>query len=143
PMQPPPGQPAENPVVDDPPPDFLVQSREGQYLWLKLELSSDGYSSPLVRALRVYFPRDSYLHYLPAIYAADDESRWFLERFLSIFQTEWDALEQRFETMARYFDPAAVPAGPFLEALAGWLALPLEKTWAAAQQRVLLQAAPA
>jgi phage tail-like protein len=122
--------------------DFLVQSGEGRYLWLKIEFWGNGYGTPVIEALRAYFPRDSYLRYLPAVYSSDDESRRFLEHFLAIFQTEWDALETLIATSARYFDPAAVPAtGGWLENLAGWLALPLEGTWSEAQKRVLLEAA--
>jgi phage tail-like protein len=97
----------------------------------------------VVESIRVRYPRTSYLRYLPAVYAADEESRWFLERFLSIFQTEWDALEETVETSARFFDPKAVPAGDGLAYLAGWLALTLEGTWTAEQNRELLKAAPA
>ena len=123
--------------------EMLVQSHPGQYLWLRLELHSDGYATPEVEAVRVHDPRDSYLKYLPAVYAADDESRWFLERFLSMFQTEWDALEARIEDIARYFDPDAVPAGPCLDYLASqWLALPLEGAWDFEQKRRLVAAAP-
>ena len=124
--------------------EMLVQSHPGQYLWLRLELYGDGYATPGVDAARVHYPRDSYLKHLPAVYAADDESRGFLERFLSLFQTEWDALEARIADMARYFDPDAVPAGLFLDYLAAqWLALPLEGDWDDARKRRLLAAAPA
>ncbi len=135
-------QPPPNTTVSAQPTEFLVQSRAGQYLWLKIEVRDDGYATPLIQSLRVHYPRESYLSYLPAVYAADDDSRWFLERFLSIFQTEWDGVDQQIETMAQYFDPAAVPPGPFLEYLASWLALPLEGTWTEEQKRNLLMAAP-
>jgi hypothetical protein len=98
--------------------EMLVQSHPGRYLWLRLELHGDGYVTPKVGAVRVHYPRDSYLKYLPAVYAEDDESRWFLERFLSIFQTEWDALDAEIDNIARFFDPDAVPAGPCLDYLA-------------------------
>lgn len=39
------------------PDDFLVQSHEGQYLWLKIELQGDGFNSPAVKGIRVHFPR--------------------------------------------------------------------------------------
>ena len=123
--------------------EFLVQSREGQYLWLKVKLSGDGYDTPAIVSVRVHYPRESYLGYLPAVYSSDDESRWFLEHFLSIFQTEWDALETRIEEVAALFDPKAVPEGKLLEWLASWLALPLEGTWNGAQKRRLLEAASA
>ncbi len=121
-----------------PPDDFLVQSRQGQYLWLMIRLRSDGFGSPALRGLRVHFPRESYLQYLPAIYAADETSRWFLERYLSIFQTEWDDLERRISTLPALFDSEAVPAGPFLDALARRFGLPLERQWSDEQRRTLL-----
>jgi phage tail-like protein len=121
--------------------EVLVQSREGQYLAIMIEVWGNGYTTPRIRTLQVHYPRGSYLSYLPAIYSADDQSRWFLERFLSIFQTEWDALETRIERTTALFDPAAVPAW-FLEQLAGWLGLQLEGTWTVEQKRALLKAAP-
>ena len=122
--------------------DALVQSREGQFLWLSVRLEGDGFGSPEVASIEVHFPRDSYIRYLPAIYAADDDSRWFLERFLSIVQAEWDGIEQQVRDMARYFDIDAAPAeGGWLELLASWVAVPLEQAWTAGQKRNLLRVA--
>jgi phage tail-like protein len=120
--------------------EFLVQSREGQFVWLRIKLIGDGFDTPAIDSMRIHYPRSSYLEYLPAIYSADDDSRWFLERFLSIFQTEWDRLEQRIDDVAALFDPKAVPAGKALEFLASWFALPLEGTWSEEQKRELLKA---
>jgi phage tail-like protein len=76
------------------------------------------------------------------MYSDDEQNRWFLERFLSIVQTEWDNLERQIEDFSRYMDPAAVPEGAFLEYLARWLALPLEGDWTDEQKRNLLEIAP-
>ncbi|MFN8564820.1 MAG: phage tail protein [Anaerolineae bacterium] len=118
--------------------DGLVQSREGQYLWLRVRLWSDGYDTPEISTIRAYFPRDSYLKYLPAVYSQDEDSRWFLERYLSIIQTEWDALERNIRDSRRFFDPEAVPGGAALEYLASWFALPLEGEWTDEQKRRML-----
>jgi phage tail-like protein len=120
--------------------EFLIQSREGQYLWIKLIFLSDGYGTPALRSVRIHYPRESYMQYLPAVFSSDDESRWFLERFLSIFQTEWDALEDRIADVPALFDPKAVPAGAALDFLASWFALPLEGEWTDKQKRTLLEA---
>jgi len=138
-MQPP---PAANEIRQAQDRELLILSHEGQYLWLKIELDSDGYGTPAIQAIRADYPRQSYLNYLPAVYSADEESRRFLERFLSIFQTTWDDLEIRINEMARYFDPKAVPDEESLTYLAGWLALPLEGSWTLEQKRNLLMAAP-
>jgi phage tail-like protein len=124
------------------PQEFLVLSKEGQFLWLRIQLFSDGYATPRAGNIRVYYPRESHLKFLPAVYGADDDGRRFMERFLSIFQTEWDDLSRRVREIARYFDPAAVPAGPFMDYLASWLAVPLEATWTEEQKRNLLRAMP-
>jgi phage tail-like protein len=121
-------------------PEFLVQSMEGQYMWIRVCLRGDGYATPLVRSIRVHFPRQSYLEYLPAIFSFDDGSRRFLERFLSIFQTEWDSLEDKIEMIYGVFDPDSAPL-PFLPYLASWMGLPIEKTWTEKQQRRFLKAA--
>ena len=143
PMQAPPAGRQEPGAADDVVPDFLVQSRKGRYLWLKLELEGDGHTSPSITGLRVHYPRQSYLGYLPRVFSDDDESRWFLERFLSVFQREWDSLDENLDSIARLFDPAAAPADArFLDVLAAWLGLPLEATWTPQQKSNLLQAVP-
>jgi phage tail-like protein len=123
--------------------ELLVQSHAARYLWLRIVLEGDGSATPALNAVRVHYPRDSYLSYLPAVYSADDDNRWFLERFLSIFQTDWDELQRTVATSAQFFDPAASPAGAALAYLADWLAVRLEGTWSTEQNRRLLEAAPA
>ncbi len=120
--------------------DFLIQNPPGQLLFLRIRLSGDGRTTPRLRGLRVHFPRSSYLQHLPAIFSGDSESRHFLERFLSIFQTDWDDIERRVENLFHYFDPDTVPDA-FLPYLASWLDVPLEGDWGPEQNRRLLVAA--
>ena len=137
PVQPPPCRASEMPPFE-----FLVQSGGGQFLSIRIGLRSDGFSTPAVDSMKVHYPRDWYLQYLPATYSADDESRLFLERFLAIFQTEWDEMDRKIATDERYFDPDAVP-DKFLDYLAKqWLGLPLEESWSYDQKRRLLSAVP-
>ncbi len=87
---------------------FLVQSRPGRYLHLRLILRGDRATTPAVTQAQVRFPRQGYLDFLPAIFSADDEARWFLERFLAIFQTSWDDLSKHYGDPAPLFDPRSV-----------------------------------
>jgi phage tail-like protein len=119
--------------------ELAIQSGPGRYLWLRVELSGDAYETPAVRSVRIHFPRRSYLEYLPAVYSAEDESRRFLDRFLSVFQTEWDAFDAFVATFARYLEPRGVP-DDFVAYLADWLAQPLEGSWSAEEKRRLLTA---
>ncbi len=90
-------------------PDGLVQSGLGRYLRLRITMISSGSSSPEIHAINVYFPRQSYLRYLPANFQDDDQSRLFLDRFLSVFQTSFDAFDRRIDDMWRLFDPLSTP----------------------------------
>jgi phage tail-like protein len=121
-------------------PDCLVQSAPGQRLELTLRLKSNAVASPVLRAVRVHFPRASYLQYLPAIYQEDDESRLFLDRFLSIFQTTFDGFDRRIDDMWMLFDPASTPAG-WYRWLASWMALPINPLWTDAERRAALKRA--
>jgi phage tail-like protein len=121
--------------------DTAVMSREGRFLWLRLDLSGNGQGTPTVGGAQVFYPRHSQLELLPAVYSADDAARRFLERFLAVFQTQLEPIEHTIRDMAGLFDPdAATPA--MVDALSSWLALPREGDWDAAQRRNLLRAVP-
>jgi phage tail-like protein len=127
------------------PHDVLIRSAVGRYLWLRLQLIGQERLSPTVQSLQVYFPRTSYLRYLPAVYQEDPRSRDFLERFLSLFETLLAQLEGRIDHIVRYFDASAtdVVIGDFLRWLASWLAITVDENWSEDQRRALLQRAPA
>lgn len=123
--------------------DFLVQSGAGRFLSMRIRVQSDGFGTPAIETIKIYYPRQSYLQYLPAIFSEDDDGRVFMERFLSVFQTEWDGFDKLVDEDEKYFDPDAVPDGPFLQYLATqWLGLPMEQTWNDTQKRRLLSAIP-
>jgi len=121
-------------------PDCLVQSQPGRYLQLTLTLRSSGTVTPRIHAIKVLFPRQSYLSYLPAVFQEDEESRLFLDRFLSIFQTSFDAFDALIDTIWQYFDPFTVP-DKFFPWLAAWVALPLDPGMSLDSKRTLLSTA--
>lgn len=121
-------------------PDCLIQSPPGQYLQLTVNLQSNGVVTPQIHALEVYFPQRSYLEYLPAVFQEDNRSRRFLDRFLSIFQTTFDDLDNRLDNLADVFDPLMTSAKAF-PWLAAWVGLPLDPTMTLDQQRPLLKGA--
>lgn len=127
------------PVVDSD--DALIKAA-GRYLWARIVLIGSEQESPAVRSLRVDYPRLSYLRYLPSIYQEDERSRDFLERFLSLFETFFGAIETRVDHIARYFDPDASPvSGDFLRWLSTWLAISVDNNWDDAKLRSLVKRA--
>ena len=146
-------------LTGDVDPDCLVQSGPGRYLSLRLTFRSSGSQSPSLHSIKIFFPRLSYLQYLPAVFQEDEGSRLFLERFLSIFQTEFDDLDRRIDLLWQLFDPDSDTAQVMrhidrdslfeqqpsmatedqrLRWLAGWLALVINPEWSEAKLREML-----
>jgi phage tail-like protein len=128
--------------------DCLIFSPPGRYLWLRLTLASEGVTTPCVESVKVYYPRNSSLRYLPGVYGEDPVSADFLARYLSIFDTIRGWTSWQISSIARYFDPAATPANrrnqsgtDFLSWLAGWLGLSLQSNWPIEKRRKLVESA--
>lgn len=123
------------------PKDMLFRVRNGRYLWLKLQLSTlDEKVKPEIKQMKIFYPRISYLRYLPAIYQENKVSKEFLERFLSIFETAFYDQETKINRIHEYFDPGTVPEN-FLNWLASWLNVALEEGWPEEKKRQFIMEA--
>ncbi|MFC5702279.1 phage tail protein [Cohnella faecalis] len=126
------------PVIN--PADALFFEAQGRYLWLKIEWIGSERTAPTLRRLRVYFPRDTLLSHLPSVYREESGSD-FLERFLSLFGTLFDDMEEKIEGMALQFDRERVN-GSQLRWLASWLGIACDEHWSDEWVRRLIRAAP-
>ncbi|MGW7253705.1 phage tail protein [Streptomyces sp. NPDC054834] len=122
--------------------DFLVDQPPGRRLRLRLRLSGDGGATPVVRRIRLDFPRVTSAELLPPAYRTDPAADDFTERFLSLFDASLDDLDRVIERYPALLDPAGVP-DRVLPWLAGLLGLSFEAGWDAGTRRALLAAAPA
>jgi phage tail-like protein len=123
------------------PRDMLFKVKAGRFLWVKLSLATyDEIARPVVREMKIFYPRISYLRYLPAIYQEDALSRDFLERFLSLFESVFYDLEIDISTITRYFDPDTTPP-EFLKWLASWVNMAIEEDWQEATKREFIRQA--
>jgi phage tail-like protein len=131
------------PVETTPPTDVLLDeaAATGQSLWVELQLLGDEFASPAVDSVRAYFPRQSYLQYLPTIYREDPRSAEFLMRFLSLFESTYVGLEAEFAGLSRYFDATGVPEA-HLGWLAEWVGVSLDEVWSEETRREVLRRAP-
>lgn len=120
--------------------NFLIQGTPGRYLWLKVTLKGNKKETPLVKKLKIYYPRLTYLEYLPGIYQADPTSKLFLEQFLSIFAHFFEGIEDEIDNIVRYFIPGATPV-KFLPWLASWLSLSLNDRWPVEKKRLFIKKA--
>jgi phage tail-like protein len=106
------------------PMDALIDAPPGRYIQLKITIDSAGGDKPAFRQAKIYYQRQSYLRYLPAIYQENRESRDFLERFLSIFESSMFDIEDQISSIPLFFDPEAAPE-EFYRWLADWVSLDL------------------
>ncbi|HEU4323949.1 MAG TPA: phage tail protein [Roseiflexaceae bacterium] len=109
-------------------------AEEGEPVWsepVKLPIDS---TQPLVRSIKVTRPStppplaqgpvSRYLYDLPIVFHDND----FLGRFLLIFESIWEPLEQRQDRIEMYFDPRTCPPA-FLPWLASWVDMPVSPYW--------------
>ncbi|MFZ5352356.1 MAG: phage tail protein [Bacillota bacterium] len=120
------------------PQNSLINESNGRYLWLKIEFSGSKENTPLLNRIRIYNPRISYLRYLPLVYQENNESRDFLERYLSIFETLFSAVNEEIVNISRYFDVDYV-SGSFLKWLAGWVEIAAGDEWEDDKLRELIK----
>jgi len=120
---------------------LFLENIQGQYLWFKLTLSGSEMLSPVIKSVTVFFPRVSYLDYLPAIYQEDSISKGLLERFLAIFESIFYEIDSTIDHIGRFFDAYGAPPD-FLSWLGSWLAVSMDDDWPEDKKRLFISKAP-
>jgi phage tail-like protein len=120
--------------------DALIRSRPGRFLWLRIALRGNGTFTPRVGALEIEFPRVSLRRHMPAVYGAEPESADFTDRLLAIFDRHLRDVEHTIDYLAGDFDPLSTP---FLDWLASWIGVTLDRQVPEATRRALLASAGA
>lgn len=103
--------------------ETLLQAAKGRWFQARLTLRGDGQRSPVLRCLRVWYPRFSYArNYLPPVFREDPSSADFLERFLALFEADFTRWEDRIAAAQLLLDARTAPSAT-LEWLSGWVGL--------------------
>lgn len=115
----------------------LLHDVVGRYMWFVISTycpqgESAGFSGGVV-----YFPKRTWMEYLPDIYSQGIEDNPFLERYLSIFQTLYDDLGEKIEGFPKLLDAASADDRQ-LRQLAGWLGIGCVEVWNEEQLRYLV-----
>jgi phage tail-like protein len=118
--------------------ELLLQNARGRFLQVRLQLVGDRRVTPRLHALRIYYPRFSYLErYLPAVYREDAASASFLDRFLANFEGTFTAIEDRIAAVEMLFDVRSTPPEA-LTWLASWFGVVLDPAWNETRRRLFL-----
>jgi phage tail-like protein len=128
-----------NPIVN--PRDALFFEAKGQYLRLKVEFHASEQKTPQLHRLRAYFPRTSFLSYLPAVYQEDPTSQYFLERYLSLFGTFYEEMEEEISEVSQYYDVDTI-SGEFVKWLGTWVGIHADEVWSESQLKELIRRSP-
>ncbi|WP_043622486.1 phage tail protein [Nonomuraea candida] len=121
--------------------DFLVDQPPGRYLTARVRLTGDTSATPVLRRIRLDFPRTTSADLLPPAYRQDPAADDFTERFLSLFDATTAEIDRVIERYPALLDPAGVPDAA-LPWLAGLLGLSFEAGWDARTRRELIARAP-
>lgn len=118
--------------------ETLLQQAVGRFCQMRLTLSGNGGVTPSIRALRLVFPRFSYLHeYLPRVFAERDEATGFFARYLTNPEGLLTDLEERIADAQLLFDSRTVPT-EYLSWLATWFSYVFDEDLEPARRRLFL-----
>lgn len=119
--------------------DILLHEIKGRYLWFIFETMPQEGQHLEIEKIKIFFPGQSWLRYLPEFYQVNDENQFF-ERFLAVFQTMYEALNDSIWQMPYLLDIDCAEK-EFLEWLAKWLDIAESYMWTKEQMRRLLKQA--
>lgn len=119
------------------PEDVLLHQVKGRYLWFKVILAGQKGREPEISRMQIYFPKDTWLKYLPEVYQNDVESASFLERYLAIFQSVYEDMTKRIEQTPALLNPETSQMEPLLW-LAQWLSVENIGLWNEEQLKYLV-----
>lgn len=116
--------------------DILLHEVKGRYLWFLIEMYWQNEMEKLYD-IQVYFPKQSWLRYLPEVYQKEDKDS-FLERYLGIFQTVYEDFNEEIRQFPQNLD-MELAQGEYLTWLAEWLDIEESYIWSEKQLRKLLK----
>lgn len=119
------------------PTEFLIQRNKGRYFWLKIEAFGDGTSTPEIRGIDLFGPRDSQLNLLPAPFHQDPLAAEFLDRFLSLQDAFLGEVLMTFNTVGAILHPDATPE-KFLDWLGSWFDWRFLSEWSNETRREMI-----
>lgn len=119
------------------PKDILLHTVQGRYLWMRFSLQASGKEAAEVTGLQIFFPKSSWLGYLPELYSQDRESAAFLDSFLGIFQSFYEDMTDEIKRVPDKLCPARTDL-EILKWLADWFAVDNRRFWNEAQLRYLI-----
>jgi phage tail-like protein len=121
--------------------DLALSQPPGRYIFVRIRLSGDGQRTPVVRRIRMDFPRRTSLDSLPGVYRENPQAEAFTERFLAIFDAAIEDIDRVIERHPALLDVQGVP-NEVLPWLGSFLDVAMDPSWTEQQRRAVLKAVP-
>ena len=117
-----------------------VNAPPGRYLWLVIDVFGKSFSSPKISQIRVEYPSRDLLRHLPRVFAQSVHTSGFLDRYLSLLNSNFDELDKRAENRDVLVNPVSAPNAvlPWLSSLIG---MELDWRWSETAKRQILKEA--
>lgn len=117
--------------------ELLLYQAIGRYGWFEIVFFPTINGEAAISKIKVIFPKNTWMNYLPDIYQEDEQGCSFVERYLSIFQSLYDGVTAEISRISEYFDIDCVN-GKFLIWLSEWLAIEDSFLWKQEQLKYIL-----
>ena len=122
--------------------DFLLRRQPpGRYLFVRIRFVGNGVVTPVVRQVRLEFPRRTSLDLMPQVYRENPDAEDFSERFLSLFDASIADLDAAIERYPALLDPDGIPA-EVLPWLGAFIDVSLDSSWTTERRRAVLRSVP-
>lgn len=125
-------------MESDNPRDILLCGVEGRFLWLKITIRAQGGRNSRIARIYVYFPKHTWLSWLPEIYQENEKSASFLERYMGIFQSMYEDMTEKIEKAPGLLEASAGKEAMLYE-LADWFSIEKKELWNREQLLYLVQ----
>lgn len=119
--------------------DILLHEVKGRYLWFSIEVYKQFGQELKFQRVTAYFPKSSWLSYLPELYEASDEEH-FLDHYLSVFQSVYDDMNERIAQFPYLLDMETTNA-EYLDFMCQWVGVVKSQMWPEEKKRKLLSQA--
>lgn len=120
-------------------PDILLHEIKGRYLWILLEVYRQPGQNLKFESITAYFPKQSWLSYLPELYEASDTEH-FLDHYLSVFQSIYDDWNVYIKEIPYLLDVNTTKT-EYLDFLCQWIGVTKSQMWSDEKKRMLLSQA--
>lgn len=119
--------------------ELLLHEIKGRYLWISIEAYQQGKQKLKFEEIKVCFPKQSWLSYLPEIYEASDKEH-FLDKYLSVFQSIYDDMNVQIGKIPYLLDVTTADS-EYLDFLCQWVGIVTSQMWKTEKKRKFLKEA--